>query len=90
MPRAPRTTTKQPTGNGAKEAAARKVADHATEHGGQTEEEPKMDFLDQKLAEIRERLAELEPLVTEYTRLEAAEKIMAEGVPNRGGRPRRS
>lgn len=44
--------------------------------------------VDQLKIDIKERLKELAPLMDEYRKLEAAEKVLAEGPPNRGGRPR--
>lgn len=60
------------------------------------------DFLEQQREQIKDRIAELEPSVVEYNRLEAAEEALA-GIPpskngasasaparRRPGRPRRS
>lgn len=46
------------------------------------------DFLDEKRAEIAARLAELKPLVDEYTRLEAA-VVALDGVASLPAAPRR-
>jgi hypothetical protein len=52
------------------------------------------DFLDQKKAEIRERLKEIKPLVDEYERLLAAERalsgVQADSSGSRAPRPQRS
>ena len=50
------------------------------------------DFLDEKRTEIRDRLAELRPLVEEFRRLEAAEQALSgldEPRPERAARPAR-
>lgn len=79
QPRAPKQEPKTKNGTGTE---PEKTEEKTSETGS--------EFLDAKLIEIRTRMEEIHPAVIEYGRLEAAERALAEGPPNRGGRPRKN